>query len=267
MRVLIYVGPAPSREAVITTGRPIVERVATSLTLVAGADHEALLRKSAEQLNPPAGLPLTLRALAGDAQQAILHAAAEQPYDLVIFGRLNQPLIRILPGARPRSRSIAQRLEPSVLRIQGTPRPLRRILLASGGDYHTFRTAGVVARIAAPLGATVTLLHILSQQSLVFEGFGGRRASIEQFLAGSSPEAATLRDAAELLDRAGVAAELRGRTGPVIDEVLGELRAGHYDLLAIGAHRVASALDRILLEDLTGDLLDLTPLSTLVVKG
>jgi nucleotide-binding universal stress UspA family protein len=50
-------------------------------------------------------------------------------------------------------------------------------------------------------------------------------------------------------------------------EILAELQAGEYDLLAIGAHRVASALDRLLLEDISGDLLDLSPLSTLVVKG
>ena len=45
-----------------------------------------------------------------------------------------------------------------------------------------------------------------------------------------------------------------------------ELREGSYDMLAIGAHRVTSALDRILLEDITGDLLDNSPLPVLVVK-
>jgi nucleotide-binding universal stress UspA family protein len=53
----------------------------------------------------------------------------------------------------------------------------------------------------------------------------------------------------------------------VIDEILSELRVGSYDLLVIGAHRVASALDRILLEDITGDLLDISPLPVLVVKN
>jgi len=38
-------------------------------------------------------------------------------------------------------------------------------------------------------------------------------------------------------------------------------------MLVIGAHRVASALDRILLEDITDDLLDVSPLPVLVVKG
>ena len=118
-----------------------------------------------------------------------------------------------------------------------------------------------------PLGASITLLHVLSQQSLVFEGFPGRSLTVEDFLAGSTPEANTLRDAAALLRKRGVPTQLKGRVGPVIEEIMAELRIGGYDLLVIGAHQVASALDRILLEDITGDLLDISPLPVLVVKG
>ena len=70
-----------------------------------------------------------------------------------------------------------------------------------------------------------------------------------------------------MLNEQGVPAEVRGRVGPVLDEILSELRVGSYDLLVIGAHRVASALDRILLEDITDDLLDLSPLPVLMVKN
>jgi nucleotide-binding universal stress UspA family protein len=266
MRVLIYAGSAPSREAVLGFGRPIVAHAATALTLVGTAGQRPLLQDAATRLAPPKGIPVELIAAERDPQRAIL-AAAARPHDLAIFGRFNRPLRRLLPGGRARSRVIAERLEPSVLRVQGEERPIRRILLASGGDHHTFRTAQGVARLAAPLGASVTLLHVLSQQSLVFERFGERRISLAQFLEGGSPEAVTLRDAAARLRSAGIAAEVRGRVGPVVDEILAELRAGDYDLLAIGAHRVASALDRLLLEDISGDLLDLSPLSTLVVKG
>lgn len=266
MKVLLYVGPAPSRELVLQFSAQIVQKVATELTLVTGggAERQPLLQDAVARLAIPEQLPVTQLALNGDAQVAILGAAREQPYDLVVFGRLHQPLARRLPG--PHSKAIAQRLEPSVLRLHGPVRPIQRILLASGGDFHTFGDAAITARLAAPLGATVTLLHVLSQQSLLFEGFPGPSITVEDFLAGNSPEATTLRQAEAMLRERGVPTQCKGRVGPVIEEILAELRVGGYDLLVLGAHQVASALDRILLEDITGDLLDISPLPVLVVK-
>ena len=267
MKVLMYAGPAPSRDLVLQFGAQIVQKVATELTLVTGGgpEREPLLQQAVKRLQVPDGLPVTLLALNGDAQVAILGATREQPYDLVIFGRLHQPLARLLPG--PHSKAIAQRLEPSVLRIHGPARQIQRILLASGGDFHTFGDVAVTAALAGPLGASVTLLHVLSQQSLVFEGFPSRSITVEDFLAGDSPEASTLRQAEAMLRERGVPTQRKGRVGPVIEEILAELRVGGYDLLVLGAHQVASALDRILLEDITGDLLDISPLPVLVAKG
>lgn len=267
MRILLYAGPAPSREAVLQFSTQIVQRCATSLTLVAGggAERRALLEDAVARLGVPDSVPVKLSPLPGNSQTAILAAARAEAYDMVILGRLHQPLGRLLPGTR--SKAIAQRLEPSVLRVHGPPRPIRRILLASGGDFHTFADADVAAQIAGPLGAHVTLLHVVSQQSLLFEGFPGRGRGAEMPLSDESPEAKTLREAVARLRERHVACDLKGRVGPVLDEILAELRVGSYDLLVIGAHRVASALDRILLEDITDDLLDVSPLPVLVVKG
>src|SRR6266540_799355 len=226
MKVLLYAGPAPSRDTVLQFSAQIVQYCATSLTLVTGggAERRPLLEEACARLAVPASVPVTFSALPGNAQTAILMAAHAQSYDLVILGRLHQPLGRLLPGAH--SKVIAQRLEPSVLRVHGPTRPIRRILLASGGDFHTFGDVKATAQIAKPLRAAVAMLN-----------------------------------------EHGVPAQMRGRAGPVIDEILSELRVGSYDLLVIGAHRVASALDRILLEDITDDLLDISPLPVLLVKS
>lgn len=266
MRLLIYVGPAPSREQVLQISGLLIH-VATSVTLVSGggSDKQSYVDDAARRLDVPANVPVATRALGGNAQTAILAASREQTYDLVVVGRLNQPIGRLLPGTH--SKEIAQRLEPSVLRVHGVTRSIKRILVSSGGDYHTFNDVGLAAKLAVPLGASVTLLHVISQQSLLFEGFAERQTTMEAFLASDAPEAKTLREATAMLAKQGVETQVRGRVGLVLDEILAELRVGGYDLLVIGAHRVASALDRILLEDITGDLLDISPLPVLVVKG
>lgn len=265
MRILIYAGPAPSREAVFQYSSQIVRPLASAVTLVAGADQQALLEEAASRLGLPEHVPVTKRALPGDAQTTILKAARAKQYDLVIIGRLNQPIGRLLPG--PHSKAIAQRLAPSVLRVHGVARPIHRILVASGGDFHTYDDVEMAGRIARPLGASVTLVHILSQQSLLFEGFVRRGLTMEDFLASDTPEATTLRTAMQQLRDQGIETQATARVGPVVDEILAELRIGNYDMLVIGAHRISSPLDRILLEDITGDLLDLSALPVLVVKG
>lgn len=267
MRMMIYVGPATSRDHVIDFSAQLVQRAASSVALVSGGGPERwpLLQEAAERLDIPHGVPVTLVTMPGDPHQAIIAAAEDQQYDLILFGRLTRPLGQLLPG--PRSKAITQRLQPSVLRVQGQLGPIRRIMVASGGDYHTFEDISVAARLAGPLGAEVTIVHVAAPQSLIFAGFGERKLSVDEFLAGSAPEASTLRNAAAMLRQRGIATQVRGRSGPILDELLIELRSGAYDLLVVGAHRISNPLDRILLEDITGELLDISPLPVLVVKG
>jgi nucleotide-binding universal stress UspA family protein len=267
LKLLIYAGPAPSRDAVLHFNGPLVQHAATAITLVTGGGPAAasLLDDAVTRLDLPSGLPLTLRALPGTAQEAIRNAVNEQVYDMVVFGRLRPPLRRWLPGQR--SKTLTQRLEPSVLRVQGVVRPLRRILVASGGDAHTFADVALTARLARPLGAAVTLLHVLLPDALIVEGRARPQRTVAEYLADSSPEANIMRRAAAQLEAESIPTQVIGRAGRVLDEIMGELAHGGYDLLVIGAHQVGSALDRILLEDITGDLLERSPRPVLVVKG
>ncbi len=266
MHLLIYAGPGPSREHVLAIAAPLVERVATAVTLVTGggARHAPLLDEAARRLGVPPGVPVTQRVLDGAPQAAILTVAGERAHDLVIFGTFQRPLERLLRVWR--DDTLAVRLKSSVLRVKGPVRPLRRILLASGGDRHTFTTAERAIQLAAPLGASITVLHVVSQQPIVFDPRALPAADEATFLAGDSPEAAILRQAAEWLHARGIPVAVRVRFGMVVDEVLAELAAGDYDLLAVGTHHLEGPLDRMLIEDLTGDLLDLCPRSILVAR-
>ncbi len=267
MNILLYAGPAPWRDLVLQFSAPLVTGGATALTLVTGGgdSYYPLLQQAARELDIPAHVPVMFRALPGNAQMAMLAAAEVQNYDLVILGRFHQALTRRLPGVH--SKTIAQRLEPSVLRVHGLARPIRHILLASGSNEHTLDKIGTTARLATLLGATVTVLSVYSQQSLFFEGFANSQDALAGFLDRDAPESRMLRKTVAILQSRDVTPDVQVRTGPVLDEILAEIHSERYELLVIGAHRVESALDRILLEDITGDLLDLCPIPVLVVKN
>lgn len=266
MNIMIYVGQSPSRADVLAFSTPLMQSVATRITLVAGksAGGQPMLDDAAAQLQVPEHVPVELCAMPGGAQNAIIAAAREHAYDLVVFGRLRPRIRRMLFG--PRSRRIAAQLEPSVLRVQGMVRPIKRALIASGGNNNTLHNAAVAARLLAPLHAEATVLHVDSQQSITFQSRQQRDRN-RAFIESDTPEAATVRDAVAHLQTHNIAVKPKIRYGPVIDEILAELDSGSYDLLIIGAHRISSALDRILLEDMTGDLMHVSPVPVLVVKG
>lgn len=266
MNVLIYAGPGPWRNEALATAAQFVGQIATLVTLVTGGGirHTELLDDAVARLALPPDIVVERRVVEGTPQEAILAVASEARHDLVIFGRLQRPLERLLPLRR--SDALTRRLRTAVLRVSGPARPIRRILLASGGDQHTFATAKYAALLATPLGASVTLLHVVSQQPVVFEALAPLVADEAAFLAGETPEAITLRQAAAWLREQSIPVAMRVRFGLVLDEILAELHEGDYDILAVGTHHAAGPLDRVLLEDLTGDLLDRCPRTVLVAR-
>ncbi|NJN15049.1 MAG: universal stress protein [Oscillochloris sp.] len=265
MRILLYAGPAPSREQVLAYAAPLFRTAAQSVTLVSGggAQHVELLHDAVQRLELPDDQPRLLLTYDGNAVEALQRATDQHEYDLVIFGRLQPALQRLIRGQR--SKWLAQKLHPAALRIQGRTGPIRRVLLASGGDPATRANAWMIARLLAPLEAEVTILHVISQQSLLFEGFQRQPPSSEAFLAGHSAEALVLSQVAHVLTTAGLKTQIDIRVGLVLDEIADT--AHGYDLLVIGAHRAETPLDQLLLEDIAGDLLDLSPIPVLLMKS
>lgn len=267
MDILLHVDPSPARNDILRFGRQFVTHVARSLTLVTSEDRHAeeRLHQAARVLGCPAHLAVTYRMLSGDMQRVLFAAAQERGYDLAVFGPLpSRPLERLLPV--PRS-TLIQRLEPSILQVRHDSGPIKHILLASGGDYHTFVNARQVARLAAPLNAQVTVLHVLSQEQICFELIPDPITAEQDFPHSDLTEAGVLDDTVDLLTQHGITARMRIRIGAVIDEVVSELHTGKYNMLAIGAHRSSSTLDRILFEDIAHALLERSHLPVLVVKG
>lgn len=267
MNILLYAGQAPWRDLVLTFSKPILARAASRVTLVTreGPQAQALLDHASEVLAIPAHVVVEQQIRAGNTWQVILNAAEAQSYDMAILGRLNHRLGRLL--SRRRSKTILRRLNTSGMRVHGIVRPVKRILLASGGNAATFANARLAARLATAMDASITLIHVLSQEQLCFELIPDWQTAQQEFPYSETPEAVVLNDTMRFLEEAGVTAALQIRVGPVLDELMAELASGGYDLLVIGTHQATDALDRLLLENMTNALLDYSPLPVLVVKN
>lgn len=186
-------------------------------------------------------------------------------YDLAVFGPLRERWSRWM-RLTPRQ-PLSAELPISSLLVRGEARQISRVLLCAGGDETVIADAELTARLARRVGASATVLHVLSQMPMIFGARSPVERVTEMFAATGSPEIVNMSAAVDVLRAGGVAAEIKVRVGLVIDEIVDELQSGGYDLLVIGAHRSQTVVERLLLEDVTKDILGQSPVPVLVVKN
>lgn len=254
LAVLLYVAEVGGSTAVLDFARcnPALSRL-----LVAGPSAPAL-EEAAQALGE--GVPTHLLPRAG--VEALADACETLEADLVVMA---PPEGTHWLSRGPDWRYL-ERLPAPVIWTRGECRPLRRILLASGGDDHTLVDAQVAARLAAPLRAEVTLLHVLSQVPVTYHGLHGDEEALEPLQDPQSEVGRTLEYARDLLAECGIPARIEFAEGLVVETILQTLGEGGYDLLVIGAHSSSGLLDRFLLENVTRDLASAVQIPVLVAR-
>jgi nucleotide-binding universal stress UspA family protein len=259
MRILLCINGTSHAARALELGVRVARRAAKAVDILVVTERhrEKEVLRMAEVATADleaAGVLVAVRQRTGRvADQAILQAQAA-PYDLVVIGsRGRRGVVRMLLG------SVALRVTghapASVLVVKGRARRLRRFLVCSSAgpvSEHTVRFAG---RLARALGASVTLLHVMSQLPLAEDAVpDDLGASAEELIQRGSREGIHLSRMLDLLAAEGQAGRAVVRHGLVRDEIIAEAREGRYDLLVTGAH-VTPGLDARLVDDLSTDIL------------
>lgn len=275
MHLLVaYDGSHDAGQAALFVAR-IAEPLRADVTLlgVASRDHGAArLRRQLEdlaaRLEAPALAP-HIRMTTGHTASQILREVETGGYDLLALGsRGDGGLSRFLLGAT--SLQLVRRAPIPVLVVRRNPEELRRILVCTGGEPpHGGDGFGLAVEVAAATGATVEVLHVMSQLALEagtsVEGTGLDRTA-EWHIAHQTGEG---RHLAQVIDRfasRGVDAEAKIRHGLVVDEIIEEARSQPADLVVVGAHGEHGML-QFLLDDITERVIDRLDRPILVVRA
>lgn len=220
---------------------------------------EALLRETEDRLGR-AGIPYARRLLTGRPEQAIPSLAREG--GLAVIG----PMTPRLAWAHALSRLLAA-MEAPVLHVAEAHPRLERILLCTGGLRYAegvIRTGGWLARA---FGAAVTLLHVVGPITLEYPVANQVKAHWSHLLETDTPQARRLREALEMLGEMGVAAEVRVRHGPVVHEILHEIRDGGYDLVGVGSPYAARSLPRLYRPNVAVEVAEAAGRPVLIARG
>ena len=201
----------------------------------------------------------------GHAAEEILKENEENEYDLVVVGsRGRRGITRFLLGST--AARLARYCPVPLLIVKGKRRGLNRILVCTGGAEAGEKDTELAGRIAALTGASVTVLHVMSQLALRPESdVRDLEYSTGVLLLSDAREGVHLRKDLQILENMSVKGGAKVRHGLVTDEILAEAREGDYDLIVTGAH-VASGLQRFMLTDTTEQIVLGSDRPVLVVR-
>lgn len=270
LKLLIYVDDSlASRRAVQLVAPLVAAGAAAPILLTSESDVEqasTILDEAAKLLD--GGNAVQRHARPGPLESVLINEVRENGIDLVVIAPPKRaPWQRWLRG--PQAVSLARHVPTSLLLVRGRPvqTTLQRALIAGGGGRAVLDDAAMAARLLVPIGGEAVVCHVLSQVPMIYGSPLTHDQLLSYFLESGSPEIENLQEAVQVLRKAGVSAQLKLRVGPVVDEVLEELREGCYNFLVVGSHHAASMLERLLFEDLSADLLIKSPVPVLLVRA
>ncbi|WP_028458835.1 universal stress protein [Chloroflexus sp. Y-396-1] len=273
MHIALYAGEGLQADDLLTFAKPFITTLARQLTLIAPTEEQSTLDEilTRLQLDPT----ITVRRWCQEESftLAILKAVQTVHPDVLLLPAFTARATPLEWWLRREEFNLLRMLPVSFLRVHGRITPIRQILLASAGGEQSIRCVPLVSQIARAFQATVTVLHVVSQEVVYFEGFAASPLSGETALQIDEATATVLHRMVAALATEGVSCRLQVINGLVEETLLTECQ--HYDLFVIGSHLADDVeptsqwlrfLRRISLQDVTRDLLEGSPIPVLVVR-
>src|SRR6266511_1694375 len=271
MKILICSDGMPASENAIELTALLARPLKAEITLfgvVEKSSDEGPLRealeKQAQSLRTQNAQPEII-VHAGEPIRQILDQTSKNSYDLVIIGARWTGATGYYWRSE-KTYEVIKAIQPPVLVAIGECKHLKRFLVCTGGKEFIEQAVQFTGEIAASLGASVTLLHVMAAPPAIYVNLVQLEENVDQLLESKSELAINLLRQKRELERLAVPAEVRLRHGIVIDQVFEEVRAGDYDLIVTGTSQARGLIGHYIMGDLTRSILNRANCSVLVAR-
>ena len=225
---------------------------------------EQLLEKAAAEL-AEAGLVVQVRVEKGNPENIVVAEMAAATYDLVALGALGRKRSkhRYLSSVAMR---IIEHATSSVLVVKGSRPSLSRVLICASGTGQGHLPVWAGAALACGAQAQATVLHVVDALPSMYTGLEQMEETLAELLQSDTEKSRELKWAAQVVKAECEISELKLRRGIVADEVLREGMLGDYDLIVLGSSRSSGGIVRVLLGDVTREIVTRAARPVLVVR-
>src|SRR5204862_1154459 len=247
MKILICSNGMPAADSATKLGASLAGPLKAETTLLGIAetakDETSLreaLEKQAEWLRAKNVSP-QIAIGAGSPVRQIVNEATKAKYDLVIIGARKTGSAG-LHWRSEKTYEVIKSISPPVLVAMGEWAQLKRFLVCTGGKEFIEEAVQLTGKLAAAVGASVTLLHVMAEPPAIYADLVRMEEDVERLLESKSELGRNLRSQKQDLEKMGVPAEVRVRHGIEVDQVFTEVREKSYDLIVTASSRARSLL-------------------------
>jgi nucleotide-binding universal stress UspA family protein len=272
MKILICSDGTPAAERAIELGGLLAGWLKAETTLLGIAEKsrdERAIRETLEkqvQSLRAREVPLEIIVRAGEPIRRILDQTSKTNYDLVVIGA-RRPRAAGRYWRSEKTYELIKAIQPPVLVAIGECKQLKRFLVCTGGKEFIEQAVQLTGKLAAALGASVTLLHVMAEPPAVYADLVSLEEDVDRLLESGSELGRNLLEQKKELERLGVSAKVRVRHGIVIDQVFDEVREGNYDLIVTGTSQARGLLRHYIMGDLTRSILNRANSPVLVARA
>src|SRR6266403_1866411 len=203
---------------------------------------------------------------AGEPIREILEQTKATAYDMTIIGA------RRKSSSGPYWRAgktyeVIKAIPTPVLLATGICETLKSFIVCTGGKKYIDAAVELTGKLAAAVGASVTLLHVMAEPPAIYADLVHLEEDVTRLLESNSELGINLRTQKQDLEKLGVPTEVHIRHGIVVDQVFTEVRKSNYDLIVTGSSQARGMLRHYIMGDLTLRILNHANCPVLVARA
>jgi len=198
------------------------------------------------------GLDYSLEVRNGEAENVIPEKANSGSY-LTVVSRLGRTQFqRFLTGRS--IRPLMESIKGPILYVPEMRLPLKKILISAGGLGYEEAAENLALQVATANQADVTILHVVPLTDMDYPTTRGVRGHMKDLAETNTLPGRSLRHALEIAEKAGLNAKAIARQGIIVEEIIGELKDGNYDMVCMGSSYSGNTLRQYYLPQVTAEV-------------
>jgi nucleotide-binding universal stress UspA family protein len=210
------------------------------------------------------GVEHNLEVQNGDAERIVTEKANRGDF-ITIVSPLGRPQFRRWLTGRS-IRHLMESIKGPILYVPESRLPLKKILISIGGIGYEVAAENLAFDIAKSVGAEVTIMHVVPPANLDYPSTRDVREHVNDLAQTNTLPGRGLRTALEIAQQEGLKASVTARQGPIVEEILAEVKQGNYDIVCMGSPYSASGLRQFYSPNVTAEIAEAVHRPVLIAR-